>query len=76
MVDEGKLSELLAEFARTVITDFPIQGILDHLVQRIVSLSPVSAAGVTLISADKQPDYIAASDEVCPTIRTTAIRNR
>jgi len=63
MVDEGKLSELLAEFARTVITDFPIQGILDHLVQRIVSVLPLSAAGVTLISADKKPDYIAASDE-------------
>ncbi len=63
MVDEHKLSMVLGEFARTVITDFPIQGILDHLVQRIVGVLPITAAGVTLISADKKPDYVAASDE-------------
>ncbi len=63
MVNESKLSAVLGEFARTVITDFPIQGILDHLVQRIVGVLPISAAGVTLITDTKQPDYIAASDE-------------
>ena len=63
MVNESKLSAVLAEFARTVITDFPIQGILDHLVQRIVSVLPISAAGVTLITDTTRPDYIAASDE-------------
>jgi diguanylate cyclase (GGDEF)-like protein len=63
VVNERKLSAVLGEFARTVITDFPIQGILDHLVQRIVGVLPISAAGVTLISANKKPDYIAASDE-------------
>ena len=62
MVNESKLSEVLAEFARTVITDFPIQGILDHLVQRIVSLLPISAAGVTLITHTTRPDFIAASN--------------
>ena len=30
-------------------TDFPSPGILDHLVQRIVDVLPVTAAGVTLI---------------------------
>jgi diguanylate cyclase (GGDEF)-like protein len=62
VVNEDRLSAVLAEFARTVITDFPIQGILDHLVQRIVGVLPISAAGVTLISASEKPDYIAASD--------------
>ena len=62
MVNEAKLSGVLSEFARTVITDFPIQAILDHLVQRIVELLPVSGAGVTLIGVESQPHYIAASD--------------
>ena len=63
MVHEDKLSAVLSEFARTLVTDFPIQGILDHLVERIVEVLPVTAAGVTLISAGMAPRYIAASDE-------------
>lgn len=63
MVDEGKLSAVLSDFARTLATDFPIQGILDHLVKRIVDVLPVTAAGVTLISDGDAPRYIAASDE-------------
>jgi diguanylate cyclase (GGDEF)-like protein len=63
MVNEDTLSAVLSEFARTVITDFPIQGILDHLVGRIVEVLPVTAAGVTLISAGAAPRYVAASDE-------------
>jgi diguanylate cyclase (GGDEF)-like protein len=60
---EHRLSDVLSEFARTLLTDFPIQGILDHLVKRIVDVLPVSAAGVTLISPTSKPHYIAASDE-------------
>lgn len=45
------------------MTDFPIQGILDHLVKRIVDVLPISAAGVTLIAPDASPHYIAASNE-------------
>ncbi len=63
MVEEQTLSAVLTDFARTMITDFPIQGILDHLVGRIVEILPVSAAGVTLISPGAAPRYIAASDE-------------
>ncbi|MDX6254737.1 MAG: hypothetical protein QOJ11_1071 [Frankiales bacterium] len=62
MVNETKLSAVLSEFARTLATDFPIQGILDHLVERIVDVLPVTAAGVTLIADGKPPRYIAASD--------------
>lgn len=64
MVDGERLSVVLGEFARTVITDFPIQGIVDHLVDLIVGVLPISAAGVTLIDADRKPHYIAASDEL------------
>ena len=63
MVEEEVLSAVLSEFARTLVTDFPIQGILDHLVERIVEVLPVTAAGVTLISAGRRPRYIAASDD-------------
>ena len=63
MVNHEELSSVLAEFARTLLTDFPIQSILDHLVDRIVDVLPVTAAGVTLIALDRHPHYIAASDQ-------------
>ena len=62
VVHEDKLSAVLSEFARTLATDFPIQSILDHLVERIVEILPVTAAGVTLISGRTPPQYVAASD--------------
>src|SRR3981081_1079696 len=63
MPSEQQLSEVLSEFARTMVTNFPIQGILDHLVTRLVDVLPISAAGVTLISPGTDPRYVAASDE-------------
>jgi diguanylate cyclase (GGDEF)-like protein len=63
MPSEKQLSGVLSEFARTMVTDFPIQAILDHLVQRIVDVLPVTAAGVTLISPDTDPRYLAASND-------------
>jgi hypothetical protein len=45
VVNEDSLSVVLSEFARTLITDFPIQGILDHLVERIVEVLPIIAVG-------------------------------
>ncbi len=63
MINEDNLSAVLSEFARTLITDFPIQGILDHLVTRIVEILPVTSAGVTLITPGTAPHYIAASDD-------------
>ncbi len=60
---ERRLAEVLSEFARTMVTDFSIQEILDHLVMRIVDVLPVSGAGVTLISPGAHPRYVAASGE-------------
>jgi diguanylate cyclase (GGDEF)-like protein len=56
------LAAVLSEFARTMVTNFPIQGILDHLVRRIVQVLPITAAGVTLIEPGSEPRYVAASD--------------
>ncbi len=61
---DRQLADVLSEFARTMATDFPIQGILDHLVQRIVEILPVTGAGVTLISPTASPYDVAASDDV------------
>jgi diguanylate cyclase (GGDEF)-like protein len=63
LVGPVDLSDVLSEFARTMLTDFPVQGILDRLVKRIVDVMPVTGAGVTLISADLEPRYVAASNE-------------
>jgi diguanylate cyclase (GGDEF)-like protein len=60
---EQQLSDVLSEFARTMITDFPIQRILDHLVERIVEIMPIIGAGVTLISPGTEPHYVAASND-------------
>jgi diguanylate cyclase (GGDEF)-like protein len=61
--ESHQLSRVLSEFARTMLTDFPIQKILDRLVDRIVEVLPISGAGVSLISPDTDPRYVAASDE-------------
>jgi diguanylate cyclase (GGDEF)-like protein len=63
IADEDQLSEVLREFAGTMATDFPIQAILDRLVEKIVGILPVTSAGVTLISPGKDPRYIAASNQ-------------
>ena len=57
-VQETKLSEVLSDFARTLATNFPIQRILDQLVESIVEVLPITAAGVTLISPAKVPHYV------------------
>ncbi|MBW4030476.1 MAG: EAL domain-containing protein [Acidobacteria bacterium] len=54
---------MLSEFARTMVTEFPIQRILDRLVERIVEILPITGAGVTLITPGADPRYVAASDE-------------
>src|ERR1700722_9686785 len=46
-----------------MVTDFPIQAILERLVGRIVEVLPITGAGVTLISPLTAPEYVAASDE-------------
>jgi signal transduction histidine kinase len=63
MAVEDGLAVVLSEFARTLVTDFPLQGILDHLVVRIADLLPIDAAGVSLISPTTHPHLIAGSDE-------------
>ena len=58
---KADLADVLSEFARTMVTDFPIERILDRLVERIVDIMPITGAAVTLISDDLHPQYLAAS---------------
>lgn len=58
-----KLAQVLADFARTMLTDFPIQAILDELVRRIVDVLPITAAGVTVMSLGASERYFAGSDD-------------
>jgi len=60
---ERRYSALLTAFAQTMVTDVPIQTILDRLVESIVEVLPVDAAGVTLVSPGGDPHYVTASDE-------------
>ena len=46
-----------------MVTDFPIQEVLDRLVRRIVDVLPVTAAGLTVIFPGVEPRYVAASNE-------------
>lgn len=64
MVQRADLASVLSEFARTLITDFPVQHILDRFVERIDELLPGLAAGVTLIDAQLAPRYVAASTDL------------
>lgn len=63
MLKQDNLAVVLSEFAHTLVNDFPIQGILDHLVRRIVDILPIDASGVSLISPTSAPHLIAGSDE-------------
>jgi len=69
-VDEQRLTTVLVEFARTLTGDFPIQKILDHLVDRVVEVIPVSGAGVLLMDSDTEHHFVAASDDVILGVET------
>ncbi len=58
-----ELASFVREFAHTLTRDFPIQAILDHLAEQITEVLAVTGAGVTLISHDLNPQYIAALDD-------------
>ena len=62
MASDRLLSEVLREFARTMVTDLPIQGILDQLVKRTAEVLPITGARVKLVPPGAGPRCEAASD--------------
>ena len=63
MTRPDSLAAVLSDFAGHMLLDFDVQAILDLLVERIVDILDVTGAGVTLISTERAPHYIAASDD-------------
>ena len=64
MSHDERMTDVLSEFALSVMPDFSVQETLEHLVHRIVDVLPVDGAGVTMASASSGSQLIAASDEV------------
>jgi hypothetical protein len=65
-----QLGEVLGAFARTMVTEFPIEAFLDQ-VQRIFDILPITALGVTLISEVPVPQSVAALDAPFVKVGTT-----
>jgi hypothetical protein len=59
---DSQLTQVLAEFAHTLGSDFSIRSTLDHLVARIVEALPVTGAGVMLIGAEDELHFVAATN--------------
>jgi hypothetical protein len=64
--DKTELSDVLSEFAHTMLTDFPIQGSLDRLLERMVDVLPITGAGVTLTPVFREPDVATGSAGPAP----------
>ena len=52
---EVTLPAVLGEFARTMLGDYPIQGILDRMVSRTLDVLAVTAVGVTAVAPTATP---------------------
>lgn len=76
MVDEDTLAAVLSDFARTLITDFPIQGILDHLVVRIVDVLSVTRSGRHADLPRPGAALRGGVERGCPELRAVADRTR
>jgi GAF domain-containing protein len=59
---EAQLTQVLAEFAHTLGSDFSLRSTLDHLVDRIVEALPVTGAGVMLIGAEDELHFVSATN--------------
>ena len=64
MERDHELARLLGEFAHTLGTDFSIERILDHLVQRVADVLPVTAAGVMVMRHDDLRFAAASNDAI------------
>jgi EAL domain-containing protein (putative c-di-GMP-specific phosphodiesterase class I) len=64
MPTEEQLSEVLSEFARSVVTEYSVPEVLGRLVQRVVDVMPVDGARVTLVSRDGESRYVAPAEQV------------
>ena len=63
-MDQHRLSAVLVQFARTLVTNFSIQDILDRLVEHMLEVVPVTGAGVLVLDPKSDEHFVAASDKL------------
>ena len=73
MVPTQKVGELLTTFARTLVTDYPLEDMLDKLCREIVEVLSVTGAGVMLEDESGDLRFVAASDGTVRQIETLQI---
>jgi diguanylate cyclase (GGDEF)-like protein len=61
---KAHVTQVLAEFAHTLGSDFSLRSTLDHLVDRIVEALPVTGAGVMLIGAEDELHFVSATNQL------------
>ena len=76
MVDTDRLNELLRTFARTLVTDYSIEEMLDSLCREIVAILACEGAGVMLEDESGDLRFVAASDETVRAIEALQIELR
>lgn len=59
----GRLAVVLQDFARTLVTDFSVQTVLDTFVEHTREVFPFLSIGVTLTANDGMPRHVAASGD-------------
>ena len=57
------LNNILTDFALTMASDIPVQGMVDELVTRICEILPIDSAGVTLRDALRPAQLLASSSD-------------
>jgi len=62
-MNERELLDILVRFATTLTAEFSIQDVLDHLINQVVDLLPVTGAGVLLMDGAADHHIISASDD-------------
>jgi diguanylate cyclase (GGDEF)-like protein len=61
MPEDRAMSSVLAELARTLLADVPVQDLLDLALGRIVEVLPVTSAAITLRVSPGLPQLVAAT---------------
>src|SRR3954452_16946986 len=72
-LDRAALVEVLADFARSLLGDYTVDGVLDRLTGRVCDVLPVDGAGVMLDDGDGVLRFAAASDETVHQIESLQI---
>lgn len=63
-MDQGKLTAVLVDFARTLTRDLSVQMTLDYLTAGVLEALPVSGVGLMLMDAEHHHHHLSATNEM------------